>query len=141
MTDRTPELITAIYSALANDATLTTLLGSSGRVFNGVGAGQSTPYVDVAEATAVNYRTSSGDAQEHTITLHVWTEQYSGETESARQRVAKLMARVRDVMHYNPLNMSAGNMPNLICEFNEVMRDPDGISWHGVLRFRAVTEN
>lgn len=139
MTDRTSELMAAIYGALSGDSTLTTLLGS-GRVFNGVASGQSAPYVDIGETTANDYHSSSGDAQEHTVTIHVWTEQpVSGM--SARAACIAVMNRIRVVLHYNPLVMSAGNMPNLRCEFTETMRDPDGISWHGVLRFRAVTEN
>jgi len=141
MTDRSAALFTAIYSALANDATLTTLLGGSGRVFNGVPSGQDAPYVDIGESTATDYGTSSGDAQEHTITVHVWTERASGETESPRLRNVKIAARVRDVLHGQSFALSAGGNPNMRCEFQETMRDPDGISWHGVLRFRAVTEN
>ncbi len=140
MTDRTAELLTAIYGALSADSALTTLLGGSGKVFNGVPANTVAPFVDIGESTANNYHTSSGDAQEHTITVHAWTEQAVA-GKSARLQCAQIIARVRDLLHYSPLNMSAGNMPNLICEFVETMRDPDGISWHGVLRFRAVTEN
>lgn len=142
MTDRSAQMFAAIYTALSGDATLTTLLGGAGRVFNGVAAGQAEPYVDIGDTTAVNYRTSSGDAQEHTVTLHVWTAQpVSGG--SARLQCLNIMARVRDLLHYVPLQMSAGNMANLICEFSETMRDtdPGGLYWHGVLRFRAVTEN
>lgn len=140
MTDRSPQLFAAIYAALGADATLASLLGGSGRVFNGVPAGQALPYVDIAEATAVDYGTSSGDAQEHTFTLHVWTEQPAA-GKSARKLCTEIVARVREILHGAPTPMGAGNMPNLRCEFSETMRDPDGLSWHGVLRFRAVTEN
>lgn len=141
MTDRTAEMLAAVYTTLANDATLTALLGGDvGRVFNGVTPGQAAPYVDIGETTANNYWTSSGDAQEHTLTIHCWTEQpVAGQ--SARLQVAKIMARVRDLLHYQTIALSAGNMPSLWCEFAETMGDPDGKSQHGVLRFRAVTEN
>jgi hypothetical protein len=140
MTDRTQEMMAAIYTTLSGDATLTALLGS-GRVFNGVPAGQHCPYVDIGESTGNNYHTSSGDAQEHTITIHCWTEQeVSGK--SAKLQLLEIVKRVRDLLHYQSIALSAGNMPSLWCEFTEpATRDPDGVSWHGVLRFRAVTEN
>ena len=54
----------------------------------------------------------------------------------------EIVKRVRDLLHYQTIALSAGNMPSLWCEFTEpATRDPDGVSWHGVLRFRAVTEN
>ena len=142
MTDRTPEMLAALYSTLTSDATLTGLLGgSSGRVVTGTaGPDQKCPFVVIGETTANNYHTSSGDAQEHTVTVHCWTEQpVAGQ--SARLQVAKIMARVRDLLHYQNIALSAGNMPSLWCEFAETIADPDGKSQHGVLRFRAVTEN
>lgn len=142
MTDRTAEMLAALYTTLANDATLTALLnGEAGRVFTGsVGPDQNCPFVVIGETTANNYHTSSGDAQEHTITVHCWTEQAVA-GQSARLQVAKIMARVRDLLHYQSIALSAGNMPSLWCEFTETIADPDGRSQHGVLRFRAVTEN
>lgn len=141
MTDRTAEMLAAIYTTLSGDATLTGLLGgNTGRVFNGVPPGQAAPYIDIGETTANNYHTSSGDAQEHTLTVHCWTEQ-AVHGQSARLQVTKIMARVRDLLHYQTIALSAGNMPSLWCEFAETMADPDGKSQHGVLRFRAVTEN
>ena len=123
-------------------AALTALLnGEEGRVFTGsVGPDQNCPFVVIGETTANNYWSSSGDAQEHTVTVHCWTEQAVA-GQSARLQVAKIMARVRECFHYRTIALSAGNMPSLWCEFAETIADPDGKSQHGVLRFRAVTEN
>lgn len=142
MTDRTAEMLAAIYTTLSGDATLTALLGGdAARVFTGsAGPDQTCPFVVIGETTANNYWTSSGDGQEHTITVHCWTEQ-AVYGQSARLQVAKIMARVRDLMHYQNIALSAGNMPSLWCEFAETIADPDGKSQHGVLRFRAVTQN
>lgn len=141
MTDRTVQMVAAVYAALANDATLTTLLGSSGRVFTEVPDNQAAPYVFIALPNNNDYGSSSGDAQEHIFQVDVFTEQpWLGL--SAVQHCAKVVAQVRSVLHGIPLAMSAGTMANLRCEFTQpALRDPDGVSWHGVLRFRAVTEN
>lgn len=140
MTDRTVELVGAIYSALAGDATLTTLLTASGRVFNGAPDNQPAPYVDIGEATGDDYGSSSGDAQVHSLLVHAFTDQpVSGQ--SALKLCAQIGARIRAVLHDADLTLSSGDMPNLRCENTQLLRDPDGISWHFVLRFRAVSEN
>jgi len=139
MSDRSPELFAAIYAALNGDAALTTLLGGS-YVFNGVPDGTRAPYIDIGDDTATDYSGTVIDAQEHTITLHTWTEQpVAGQ--SAKAVLMAVMARVRAVLHEASLPMSAGALCNLRQEFRQTMRDPDGISWHGVQRFRAVTNS
>ena len=38
----------------------------------------------------------------------------------------------------NSLNVSGFNLINLRFEFSDVLRDPDGVTRHGVMRFRAI---
>jgi Protein of unknown function (DUF3168) len=141
MSDRSTALYTAIASALTGDATLATLLGGSGRIFNGVKDGTLPPYIDLGDDTANDYGSIGfDDAQEHTLTLHVWTEQpVAGQ--SAKAACIAIGARVRDLLHNVSLVLSAGFLCNLRCEFSQTLRDPDGVSWHRVLRFRAVTNS
>ena len=139
MADRSIELFSAIYAALNGDPQLTALIGA-GRVFNGVKDGQFPPYVDIGDDTASDDSSSLVDAQEHTITLHVWTEQPVAGL-SAKGLCMSVMACVRAVLHDADLVLSAGVLVNLRQEFRETMRDPDGVSWHGVQRFRAVTNS
>lgn len=135
MADRSYELGVAIYAALSGDATLSSLLGGAGRVFDTVPSGTPAPYVVIGEETASDAgRTLAADAQEHTLTIHVWTE------EKSSKPCKQIAARVRAILHGNPPALSAGTCTNLRCEFKETMRDPDGVSWHGVLRFRAATQ-
>jgi hypothetical protein len=139
MADRSAELFAAIYAVLAADAPLVALIGAD-KVFNGVKDGTALPYVDIGDDTATDYGSSSGDAQEHTVTIHCWANQpLSGK--SAKLLVTQMVAAVRLALHDVDLTLSAGVSPNLRCEFRETARDPDGVSWHGVLRFRAVTQN
>lgn len=140
MADRSAELLAAIYAVLAADATLTALIGA-GKVYNGVADGVAAPYVDIGAQMASDYGTSSGDAQEHTVTIHVWTDQpVAGK--SAVLACVQIAAAVRAALHGVNINLSGGDCPNLRCtQQQQPLRDPDGVSWHGVLSFRAVTEN
>lgn len=139
MADRTQELAAALYTQLSGHAPLTALIGA-GKVFNGVKDGTPLPYVDIGEETATDYGAVSIDAQEHTQTVHVWTEQPLNGG-SARLQCLQIVAAVRAALHEQVLSLSSGTLCNLRCEYRETLRDPDGVSWHGVLRFRAVTNS
>jgi len=139
MADRSPELFASIFAALNGDATLTALLGGA-NVFNGVPDGQKAPYIEIGDDTATDDSGIGVDAQEHTITLHTFTEQpVAGQ--SAKAVCMSIMAQVRNILHASSLVLSAGALCNLRQEFRQTMRDPDGVSWHGVQRFRAVTNS
>ncbi len=139
MADRSAEMFAAIYTALNGDTALIALVGS-GQVFNGVKAGTAAPYIDIGDDTGNDYGSSVIDAQEHTITIHSYTEQPVASM-SARLALFAIMARIRAVLHEASLTLSAGALVNLRQEFRETLRDPDGVSWHGVQRFRAVTNS
>ena len=139
MTDRSIELFTAIFTALSGDATLTGLLGGPA-IYNGVKDGTPPPYVDIGDDTAIDDSGINVDAQEHTITLHTWTQQPIG-GQSAKNLCMSIMVEVRNVLHEARLLLNNGALCNMRQEFRETLRDPDGVSWHGVQRFRAVTNS
>ena len=134
MADRSVDLFTAIYSALDGNAALTALIGEH-RVFDTPKAGLAPPYVVIGDETANDFGSSAGDAQEHTITVHTWSEKPS--TLQCKQ----IMSAIRVALHTVALSLSGGSLVNLRQEFKETFRDPDGVSHHGVQRFRALTEN
>ena len=48
------------------------------------------------------------------------------------------MDKIHDLLHNSNLSVSGFNLINLRYEFSDIMRDPDGIPRHGVMRFRAI---
>lgn len=134
MADRTADLLEAIYDVLAGDAALTAIIGAD-KVWDHVRAGAAEPYVVIGETTAVDAGAVGIDAQEHTVTIHAWSI-----TPSSLQ-VRTIVAAVRAALHDADLTLAAGQCRNLRCEITETMRDPDGVTHHGVLRFRAVTQD
>jgi Protein of unknown function (DUF3168) len=132
VSDRSVELFSAIFAALDSDTALTALIGA-GHVHDHVPPGAPAPYVVMGDGTATDMGGSFVDAQEHTITVHAWAEGTS------TLGVKRIVAAVRACLHERPLTLSAGGCTGIRCEFTETMRDPDGVSFHGVLRFRAVT--
>ena len=120
----------AVYSRLSSDSNLTSTLGAG--VFDEVPEGQSTPYVSLGYGTSVDYSTKDENGGEHTLTFHIWSE-YNGAKECKQ-----IMDRIHDLMHNHSLSVSGFNLINLRFEFSDILRDPDGVTRHGIMRFRAV---
>ena len=123
-------LQTTIYSTLANDNTLTSTLGVG--VYDEVLEGASYPFVSLGEETSVDYSTKDTDGGETTINIHIWS-QYKGAKETKQ-----IMDRIHDLLHDSNLSVTGFNLINLRYEFSDIMRDPDGVTRHGVMRFRAI---
>ena len=123
-------LQTTIYSTLNGDNTLTNTLGAG--VFDEVVENASYPFVSLGEETAVDYSTKDLDGGEFTINIHVWS-QYKG-----AKQTKEIMDRIHDLLHDSSLSVSGFNLINLRFEFSDILRDPDGVTRHGVMRFRAI---
>jgi Protein of unknown function (DUF3168) len=129
MSDRTAGLHAALYTALSGDGSLTALLGQ-GQVFSGVKDGASLPYIDIAEATATDYGSTLVDAQEHTITVHVWTNQPVPGM-SAKAQCMLIVAAVRAALHEKIFALPlVGGSANLIQQSQAFNLAPwDGIAY------------
>lgn len=120
----------ALYTRLNNDSTLTDTNGAS--VYDEVPEGSSFPYVTIGETTALEYDTKDLTGSEQTVTFHIWS-QYRGAKEAKN-----IMDRLHDLLHNYSLSVSGANLINLRFDFGDLLRDPDGVTRHGVMRFRAI---
>lgn len=123
-------LQSAIYSALNVSAITTTL---SCGVYDEVIEGNSYPFITLGEETVTDYSTKNLVGAETTVNIHIWS-RYKGSKETKQ-----IMDKVHDLLHDVSLTVSGVNLINLRFEFSDIMRDPDGITRHGVMRFRAIT--
>lgn len=124
------QLQSAIYSALNVSAITSTL---SCGVYDEVIEGNSYPFITLGEETAIDYSTNNLVGAETTINIHIWS-QYKGS-----KQTKEIMDKVHDLLHDVSLTVSGVNLINLRFEYSDIMRDPDGITRHGVMRFRAIT--
>lgn len=122
-----------IFTTLSS-ATLTDVDGTSivSRVFDDVPEGTVYPYVVIGEETATNFGTKDKDANEHTLTMHVWS-QYRG-----RKEIKNIMSQLYTSLHNSAINLSGATLVNIRHEFEQTLLESDGITRHGVMRFRAV---
>jgi hypothetical protein len=54
--------------------------------------------------------------------------------------VLEIVEAIKAVLHDQPLMLPDHQLVNLRHEFSEARLDPDGDTFHGVVRYRAVTE-
>ena len=123
-------LQSSIYTALNVSAITSTL---SCGVYDEVVEGNSYPFITLGEETAIDYSTNNLVGAETTINIHVWS-RYKGSKETK-----EILDKIHDLLHDVSLTVSGVNLINLRFEFSDIMRDPDGITRHGVMRFRAIT--
>jgi hypothetical protein len=123
------QLQTAIYTALNVSAITTTL---SCGVYDEVIEGNTYPFITLGEETTIDYSTKTATGGETTINIHIWS-QYKGS-----KQTKEIMDKVHDLLHDSNLSVTGFNLINLRFEYSDIMRDPDGITRHGVMRFRAI---
>lgn len=119
----------AIYTALDDNSALSALVTG---VYDDVPEGTSYPYITIGDDTAINVGTKTVDALEYTLTLHAWS-QYRG-----RKEIKQIMSAIYDVLHDTSLTVENSVLVNIKQEFEQSFVDGDGITRHGVMRFRAV---
>ena len=122
-----------IYQALANSSDLTALLGGV-RVYDDAPQGASFPFVTLGQSVIRDWSTGTEDGAEHNLTLHVWSR--SG----GKKQVHDIIEAIRAVLHDQRLVLADHHLVNLRHELSEARLDPDGDTFHGILRYRAVTE-
>ena len=119
----------AVYTRLTGDATLMALITG---VYDDVPEDSTYPYCVIGEESAINSGTKTVDAVEHSLSLHVWS-RYRGLYE-----IKTIMERIYTLLHDYDLSVTDVSFINLRQEFETTIVDADGITRHGIIRFRAV---
>ena len=123
----------ALYAAITNDAGLIALLGSA-RVFDDVPQSAPYPYLTLGRSAVRDWSTGTETGDEHVLTLHVWSRA------GGRRQTHEIMDALKTALHDSALALSGHRLVNLRHELSEARREPDGDTYHGLVRFRAVTE-
>lgn len=127
------ELQKTIYSALTADAALTALL-SGQKIYDDVPQGTPFPYITLGESSVRDWSTGSEDGDEHVLTMHVWSRA------KGRQQVHQIMDALHGTLDDAELSLNGHTLINLRHELSEARREADGETYHGIVRYRAVTE-
>ncbi|SMH29742.1 DUF3168 domain-containing protein [Azospirillum agricola] len=101
-------------------------------VLDDVPQGRAFPYVVIGEDVTTPGPLVDADAEEIDATLHVWS-RYAG-----RKEAKKLMGAIKAALHDQPLPVVGHDLVLLRFAFETLFLEPDGLTRHGVLRFRAL---
>ena len=127
------ELQTSIFRTLTADAGLTALLGGP-KIFDHVPERATYPYLTFGRTTVVDWSTGTEDGSEHILTLHVWAKG------GGKQETYQIMDQVSNRLHDQPIALDGLRLVNLQLQFAEARLESESTTYHGILRFRAVTE-
>ena len=122
-----------VYQALAGSLDLTSLLGGV-RVYDRAPQSGPYPFITLGQSAIRDWSTGTEDGAEHNLTLHVWSRT------GGKKQVLEIIEAIKDVLHDQPLPLPDHHLINLRHEFSEARLDPDGDTFHGIVRYRAVTE-
>jgi len=123
----------AAYEALIADSALTTLLGGD-RLYDHVPQSSAFPHVAIDQMRINDWSTGTERGSEHVLMLHIWS-RYDGKREAY-----EIADAVREALDDAELTLDDNRLVNLSHQYSDLKRDPDGETYHGVMRFRAVTE-
>lgn len=123
------ELQRSIFAKLDGDATLTALVTG---VFNRVPQGQAFPYIKIGHRTIRNWSTFGTLGEEPTITLHIWS-RYRGNKEAE-----DIMSRMDTLLNRATLSVTGQNFVSIEREFSDVLEEQDGVTYHGIQRYRIL---
>ena len=124
----------AIFAALAGDSVLATLIGDPPRVYDDPPALTELPYIQIGEGTESDWSTATDAGAEHQLTIHAWSRG------GGRMEARAILSAVYDVLHEAALSIEGNRLVNLRFQLSQVWREADGETYHGMARYRAVTE-
>ena len=127
------DLLQALFQRLRSDASLSALLGGAG-LLEQPADNVAFPYVTCGQTSAFDWDTGADNNADQLVTLHVWSKAF-GDAET-HAIMDSIKARLADAA----LAIGPRGQTRLSLEFAEDRYDEDLAVHHGLLRFRAITQ-
>lgn len=133
------EILIATIAALKADAALTGLLSSyngSPSVFTHVPQKlkEGYPWVTIFGIESNQFDNDATLGFDSTMTVHSWSNQRD------MAEINNIKAAIYNVLHNNDLTYTGYSNVEFCQEFETTLRDPDGITLHGVQRFKIIMQ-
>lgn len=92
------------------------------------------PYVVLGNDTSVAFDTDDTVGAEVTVTLHFWSRA------EGFKEVKTIMQAAYDRLNRATLSITGFNVVDCLHEFSEALADPDGVTRHGIQRYRLTMQ-
>ena len=123
----------ATYTRLNDDSTLGALITG---VYDAVPDDTTLPIVVIGPSTSTDDGTKTLDCRDYIFNVDVWSD-YRGMKETKN-----IVKEVYGLLHEYALSVTGASLVDLRCEFTTELLEDNGITRHGVMRFRAfVTDS
>lgn len=109
-------------------------------VFNFVPDNQEGDFIVIGSDT---YSDFSGDCFlgfDATVTISVWTLPTADQKYQGMMQCNKIMGELYDILHRSELQLEGYANLSITFEFQDIFRQPDGLSYQGVQRYRFYLE-
>lgn len=134
MSDGANALWQAVFDALGADAGVQALLGFPPRIYEHVPDGTAFPYLVIGGGATLEAGTDTGQGSFHRLVFHVWSR------ERGLSQCRAVTDAIHAVLHEAALALPGRALTYLRFEGSDVLREPDGRTFHGVIRFIARSE-
>jgi hypothetical protein len=97
------------------------------------GHNETFPYYTLGETISGHADTLTEQGVDIEVTVHAWSRQ------PGMQECEQMMALAKDAIDRRVLPVLGFQWVTAIWDYAQTMRDPDGVTRHGILRFRVLT--
>lgn len=122
----------AIFDCLGADEGVSALVAA--RIYDNAPGDTGFPYVTLGENDTRNWNTDDSRGTEHRLTLYVWSRA------GGRSEAKAILGAMRTCLEEAVLSLTDHHLVNLTFVSADTRRAPDGATWRGAIRFRAVTD-
>ncbi len=92
------------------------------------------PYIVIGDDTSNQWDTDDSVGSDSTCTIHVWSRN------RGRKEVKEIMRVIYEKLHRAEFPIIGGDLIECQAEFQESFMDADGLTRHGVIRFRLTVD-
>jgi hypothetical protein len=91
------------------------------------------PYITFGITTTVDWSTKTSNGLQTAITLHVYSQKN-------KKEVMEILDRIFELLQSDMITLTGHNLVAMRFDYNEITLENYGVTYHGIIRFRAFTE-
>lgn len=122
----------ALFARLGADTGVQALIGNPVRLYDHVPQNPTFPYVTLGEEFSTDWGAKGLAGQDVDLILHAWS-RYRGKAQAKQ-----ILGAIHTCLHEADFAVSGANLVLCRFAFSDVIDDPDGLTRHGIIRFRIV---
>jgi hypothetical protein len=120
----------AIFELLNGDSVLQTIVTG---VYENPAPVIALPYLGFGTLSAADWSTKTTRGLHSVIMLH-------GYSRESKLQVVEILDRVFDLLQSSELTLAGHHLVAMRFDYNEITLENDGLTYHGVMKFHAYTE-